>query len=658
MTLLLLCIMVVAGCKKEDPITYQITLPEKDIVMVEGTTYQILPEILPAASAVFTFTSKDEDVATVDSKGVVSAIKRGDARIVIVCTIEEQELRANLSITVKEAGLVLNTEHLFMEEKDTATLTAQMNNGQAIADTLVWESSDSLVATVEDGKVTALKEGECEIIAKSGKYEARCQVSVAKWWLEMSEKSLNLLMDTTYQLEAKMNDGSTPDNLEWSSSNPSVASVENGLVSGISLGECTITAKSGKYEATCKVTVSTLTLIIAPDSIYMQRNEERRLVAKFNNGDIPANVEWSTSDAVTVSISEDGVAKATAPTGIAIITAKSGKYEASCRVQILPFKIMPDRSAWSIRYREEYQCYVFFDEGTEWTSSNPVVASVDSTGKIVGGAAGKAVIYATRLNKTDSIVITVKPEFSVSATKKVEFSPGNLFWRSLSEKQGSQPNIDLAFHTHQYDILGIQDAFAWGLKDLNLRSRRTATSFTDWGSYPILRGNVVDPANTWHTLSADEWRYLIDERLGGGNATTLGVFRIEDLDNLAGLVILPDNWSMPQIPNMPTIYGYNTTSISAFITLAQWQAMEEAGCVFLPNTQEYYYTTNNGGGTVLLDKTSKGSVRYYSCYWTSTISTYNWEALCFRAGRAGERGIIACDIGSTGHPVRLVKTLP
>lgn len=657
MTLLLLCIMVVAGCKKEDPITYQITLPEKDIVMVEGTTYQILPEILPAASAVFTFTSKDEDVATVDSKGVVSAIKRGDARIVIVCTIEEQELRANLSITVKEAGLVLNTEHLFMEEKDTATLTAQMNNGQAIADTLVWESSDSLVATVENGKVTALKEGECEIIAKSGKYEARCQVSVAKWWLEMSEKSLNLLMDTTYQLEAKMNDGSTPDNLEWSSSNPSVASVENGLVSGISLGECTITAKSGKYEATCKVTVSTLTLIIAPDSIYMQRNEERRLVAKFNNGDIPANVEWSTSDAVTVSISEDGVAKATAPTGIAIITAKSGKYEASCKVQILPFRIMPDRSAWSIRYREEYQCYVFFDEGTEWTSNNPVVASVDSTGKIVGGAAGKAVIYATRLNKTDSIVITVKPEFSVSATKKVEFSPGNLRRRTTEEKQQGSSSIDLAFHAHQYDVeSGSGDAFAWGLKDLSLRSgMRTATSFTDWGSYPILRGNVVDPENTWHTLSADEWDYLINERKGGGNATMLGVFIISDLNRLRGLVVLPDNWAMPQIPNMPQILGANTSVPSATVTLAQWQMLEEAGCVFLPNTNEYYYQTSVG--TTRIDKNGKPAI-YSSDYWTSTLCSGQWDASCFSAGTSDDRRIWCDDIARQAHPVRLVKTLP
>lgn len=85
----------------------------------------------------------------------------------------------NETKNIAVSGLTLDKEAVTLEEGTTLTLTATVTPDNATDKTVTWTSSDASVATVTDGKVTAVKEGEATITAKAGDKTAECKVTVA-----------------------------------------------------------------------------------------------------------------------------------------------------------------------------------------------------------------------------------------------------------------------------------------------------------------------------------------------------------------------------------------------------------------------------------------------------------------------------------------------
>jgi hypothetical protein len=111
--------------------------------------------------------------------------------------------------------------------------------------TLLWESSDPAVATVLSGKVTATGEGEAVVQAKSGKITASVTV-IVKYPIVLKE--LRLLPEEFSLMVGESGDmfvSTVPadfntENLEWKSSNTSIATVTAGNVVAIEAGEAFI----------------------------------------------------------------------------------------------------------------------------------------------------------------------------------------------------------------------------------------------------------------------------------------------------------------------------------------------------------------------------------------------------------------------------------
>ena len=164
--------------------------------------------------------------------------------------------------------------------------------------------------------------------------------------------------------------------------------------------------------------------------------------------------------------------------------------------------------------------------------------------------------------------------FSVAKGRQVRFAPGNL------EYSGGY-----RFAAHQYDY---GDYFGWGTGSnptCTSTDYNDYSSFDDWGSY-------IDGG--WRTLSADEWRYVIEDRANAsakcGAATVCGVH---------GMVLLPDNFSGG------TFYaGFNGWNTNVY-DVSSWSVMEDAGAVFLPAS----------GIRCGTDVTHVGT---YAYYWPST----------------------------------------
>lgn len=146
--------------------------------------------------------------------------------------------------------VTLSTNLLQMKEGDIQTITADASGA------VVWNSSDTAVAEVFMGVVTAKGIGNAVVTATVGKAVAACQIYVT------DDKGSTLAFRPAYlQVEknttAQLNLSSVYDvPLTWSSSNEEVATVDNtGLLTTLKPGHTTITVSNGAEKATCFVAV-------------------------------------------------------------------------------------------------------------------------------------------------------------------------------------------------------------------------------------------------------------------------------------------------------------------------------------------------------------------------------------------------------------------
>ncbi len=175
---------------------------------------------------------------------------------------------------------------------------------------------------------------------------------------------------------------------------------------------------------------------------------------------------------------------------------------------------------------------------------------------------------------------TVPGLFSVSATKMVRFSKGNLqyigsaetpYWKFAdSQRECLGTNVDIISNPN-----ADRDLFGWGtgLNPTNVSNDDAEYSvFADWGNNAIMNGG--NTSRLWRTLTSDEWEYLFG-RSGVSYAKAL-------VDGVKGVILLPDGW-------VSSIFDLNNTNVSGgvyegnTITAANWSnSIESNGAVFLP----------------------------------------------------------------------------
>lgn len=236
--------------------------------------------------------------------------------------------------------------------------------------------------------------------------------------------------------------------------------------------------------------------------------------------------------------------------------------------------------------------------------------------------------------------------FSVSATKKVRFSKGNLQYQASTNSW--------RFAEHQYDYIGNDninisssysgwiDLFGWGTSgwsgssaayyhpwdtasigcdnrygprgNYDLRNGTLGGDFAnaDWGVYNSIT-NGGNQQGMWRTLTQGEWDYLCYNRSNAdrkkGHAT---------IDGKQGIVLLPDNWIAP--PGTPDFNTYSGEPDANVYSIQQWQWMEDKGAIFLP-------CAGYRNGAVFSGINIDGSSIYYAHnngrYWSATSSSTN-----------------------------------
>lgn len=150
--------------------------------------------------------------------------------------------------------------------------------------------------------------------------------------------------DETTLTASVLPENATNPNISWSSSNKTVATVDNsGEVTAVSAGKARITAKSedGGYTASCTVTVSkedvaVIGVILDKSALQMKAGASEKLTATVLPQDAKnRNVIWKSSDPTVVKV-ENGVLTALrSGTATITVTTEEGANKASCVVSVL-----------------------------------------------------------------------------------------------------------------------------------------------------------------------------------------------------------------------------------------------------------------------------------------------------------------------------------
>ena len=408
-----------------------ITLNKSELELQVGQTERLIATITPedaAANVIWSVNNEDKEIISVDQTGLVTALTPGSC--VLSATVGEASANCLVTvIPVPASSIRINIPDTEILVGDKITLTATIKPENVTNPSIVWESEDIDIATInkDTGELIAISPGDVKISATCGNIKDTAIITVNP--IKPSAISINvqdiiLIVGQKETLKATITPENTTDkSVSWSSGDMDIATVAaDGTVTAVSVGSTSITATCGEVSASCEVTVkpvpaSTVTINIPDAEIYVgDKLTLTATVAPDNTTD--KTVMWgsSTPDIAYID-AETGELTALAP-GVAKITATCGEVSASCEVTVKPVPAstvtikVPDAEIY-VGDKLTLTATIAPDNTTDktvmWGSSTPNIASIDAeTGELTALAPGEAKITATCGEICGSATITVK----------------------------------------------------------------------------------------------------------------------------------------------------------------------------------------------------------------------------------------------------------
>lgn len=406
-----------------------IRLDRSEAELSVGETLELTATVLPenAAGNTLAWATTDSKVAVV-ADGVVTAIAVGTADIIVQCGSVSDKCTVTVSVpasgVIEAKSITLNHTSATLGEGETLTLTATVLPDNATDKTVSWTSSDPGVATVSNGKVTAVAIGAATITASCGSAKAECAITVSPVEaaaITLDQTSASIIVGENLQLTASVSpDNVTDKTVSWASSNPAVASVDGGIVTGLSVGKASITARCGSVSAVCTVTVNPVeatAIELDKANIYLYVGGTAELTATvYPDNTTDKTVSWTSSKPGVATVNGGKVTAVSV--GSATITATCGNVSAICTVTVnadgeVSLDLDPVSALIEVGEVLHIEATVV-PEGAPgglilWASSNSKVASVDFDGNVTGLSSGTATIVAQFGKARATCIVNVAP---------------------------------------------------------------------------------------------------------------------------------------------------------------------------------------------------------------------------------------------------------
>jgi len=437
-----------------DPVATVLVSPNSGTLMV-GTTIQLSVALKSASSATLTgrpvrWRSSDDNSATVTATGLVTAKLAGP--VTITATSEGHSGSALLNIIpvpVASVTVVPSTASLGAgTSSQLSAITKDAAGGVLTGRVVTWLSSNPTSVSVSGtGLLTAGSPGSATITATSEGISGFATITVDPTpvaTVSVSPSTASVGVAATTQLSATTKDASnqvlTGRVVAWFSSAPGIAQVDpNGVVTGVTMGQATITAISEGKTGSALITVvagAPATITITPTPATVNAGESVQLAAQVQDaaGDPLSGqtITWLSLTPSIATVDGSGMVNGVSA-GTALITATSGSLSATDTVDVTPAPVasvtltVPSThvgvgsTLQLVATPRDANGTALTGRVVTWSTSDSSIATVSSSGVVTGISAGSVTITAASEGKTASADITVE----IEPVATVVVSPGS-----------------------------------------------------------------------------------------------------------------------------------------------------------------------------------------------------------------------------------------
>ena len=417
-----------------------IKISTTEVNLVVNGEQQIAAEVLPIeANQKLTWKSINPTVATVNQDGLIKGIEVGNTEIIVTAV---NGMNKVISVTVQTNyvdidSMVINSKDLSINVGSSKTIGVTIKPKNATNQKIIWLSSDSNIATVnQSGKITGVNPGKVTITAKTLEDEITSSivVTVNKVSNFVNETDLTISNDnvtidvggTSYIKANVLPSNATNKKVTWKSSNESVATVKDGMITGKGAGSTIITVKTNNKGITKTINVNVRTvevtgITLSETSTKIGKGGEISLYATvLPNNATNKKVTWSSSNTSVAKVNSNGLVE-TLSLGTTIITATTNNgIKASCTITVtnesIPVNsITLSNSKVQVKVNGEGSLTPVITPSTatnqrvSWTINNTNIATVSEDGTITGKKEGIVIITAkTNNGKSASASVIVK----------------------------------------------------------------------------------------------------------------------------------------------------------------------------------------------------------------------------------------------------------
>jgi len=256
----------------------------------------------------------------------------------------------SIEISIPELEIETNTS------VEISTIIEPLNYNTS---NLQWISSNPEILTVENGKITALAEGESTVYVvndngvKSNEILVHSIVKIKG--IALSKDSLEIDIGKSETLIATITpENATNKNLIWKSSNKDIASVdESGIVTGNNIGECIVSVSSDDESiiSECKVKVNAIevsSVSLDENNVILGVGQEYLLIGSVSpNNATYKSLIWSSSNNGIITVNNGKIKAIAEGNAVVTITSKNGKV-ATCN-----FTVNSSTSSGTIKYAKD-----------------------------------------------------------------------------------------------------------------------------------------------------------------------------------------------------------------------------------------------------------------------------------------------------------------
>ncbi|WP_274365460.1 Ig-like domain-containing protein [Paenibacillus thermotolerans] len=419
-----------------------------DAVEQDNSTFDVTDEAY--------WSSSNTSAATV-SDGLVKLVAEGKATITVKYKGRTDTVTFEISSPYRSIAIVSPDDNEFLVGESGAELRAMAtlpnNTENNVTNEVTWTSSNEQVVKVEKGKLTLLSEGLAVITVnqygRSAKYEIIVRLPYRALTVTPNKPLYLFRTDEPVKLKAEVaNDFASRTDVtadaEWTTSDPLVATVEDGSVKPRGVGEAAITVEYKGLSKSVPVMVMPLVegLTIAKNEMTLFKDEVKSLPEvtglDLNGEKITFNeiVEWETSNSAVVAI-ENGKLQAKKP-GEAVVTMRLRGFADTLKVTVREkvLALLPDEKTVTLVKGQTIarpKVKAIFEDGAERDISDDIEWTVSSPNLLLSGGTMKGLLPAkvslkgTYLNKEFVVSVTIEDKITniTLEPKAVVLNPGS-----------------------------------------------------------------------------------------------------------------------------------------------------------------------------------------------------------------------------------------